>query len=68
MQKPSSHREMSVEQLQYELSSVRSALLDRSLRGGGSSGDSGPAAGELRRSVARILTVIREKEIHLVEA
>jgi ribosomal protein L29 len=54
-------RDMNIEQLQYELTGFRSELLDKSLRRVGESSDGGPSKGELRRNVARVLTLIREK-------
>lgn len=56
-------REMNLEQLTHELASVRNGLLDKALRRVGESSDGGPSRREIRKDVARVLTMMREKSV-----
>lgn len=56
-------REMTTEQLNHELIEARKELLDRSVRASAAQDETGPSRGQLRRDIARILTVLREREI-----
>jgi ribosomal protein L29 len=62
MNKASELRGMTADQLRHELTETRSELLDRSVRNSAAQDEGGPGKGDLRRKVARILTVLREKE------
>lgn len=62
MNKASELREMTAEQLQHELTETRKELLDRAVRNSAAQDDTGPSKAILRRRVARILTVLQEKE------
>jgi len=62
MNKARELRGMTVEQLRHELTETRSELLDQSVRNSAAQAESGPGKGELRRNVARILTILREQE------
>ncbi|NQV25019.1 MAG: 50S ribosomal protein L29 [Rhodopirellula sp.] len=56
-------REMTTEQLQHELIEARKSFLDRSVRASAAQDETGPGRVQLRRGVARILTILREREI-----
>ena len=56
-------REMTSEQLQHELTEARKEFLDRSVRASASQDETGPSRMKLRRSIAKILTILREREI-----
>ncbi len=55
-------REMTSEQLGHELIETRKELLDRAVRASASQDDTGPSKSYLRRRVARIKTLLRERE------
>lgn len=61
MNKAKELREMTAEQLQHELKETRKDLLDQATRASAASEDSGPSKSQLRRRVARILTILQEK-------
>ena len=54
---------MTSEQLQHELTEARKEFLDRSVRASASQDETGPSRMKLRRSIAKILTILREREI-----
>jgi ribosomal protein L29 len=56
-------REMTTEQLQHELTEARKNFLDRSVRTSASQDETGPSRIQLRRSIAKIRTILREREI-----
>ena len=53
---------MTAEQLQYELSQARKDLLDHAVRSSASADETGPSKVFLRRRIARLLTVLCEKQ------
>jgi ribosomal protein L29 len=55
-------RDMTSEQLTHELSEARRDLLDRTVRASASQEDTGLSKVFLRRQVARILTLLHERE------
>ena len=55
-------REMTVDQLQHELGQARKDLLDQAVRSSASADETGPSKASLRRHIARLLTVIGEKQ------
>jgi large subunit ribosomal protein L29 len=56
-------REMTSEQLEHELIETRKELLDQAVRASASQDDTGPSKSFLRRRIARIKTVLREREL-----
>jgi large subunit ribosomal protein L29 len=56
-------REKTTDQLVHELVEVRKELLDRTVRASASQDETGPRRSLLRRDIARILTIVREREI-----
>ena len=62
MNKANKLREMTAEQLRHELTETQKELLDRTVRSSASQDEGGPSKSALRRRVARILTILREKE------
>jgi len=62
MNKAKELREMTSEQRGHELIETRKELLDRDVRASASQDDTGPSKSMLRRRVARILTLLRERE------
>ena len=56
-------REMTTEQLQHELIEARKEFLDTSVRSSAAQDETGPSRMQLRRGVAKILTILREREI-----
>jgi|AP95_1055475.scaffolds.fasta_scaffold370773_2 large subunit ribosomal protein L29 len=61
-------REMTSEQLSHELIETRKELLDRAVRASASQDDTGPSKSFLRRRVARIKTLLRERELKTSQA
>lgn len=61
-------REMTSEQLGHELIETRKELLDRAVRASASQDDTGPSKSYLRRRVARIKTLLRERESETSQA
>jgi len=61
-------REMTSEQLSHELIETRKELLDRAVRASASQDDTGPSKSFLRRRVARIKTLLRERELETSQA
>lgn len=68
MNKAKELREMTAEQLRHELIETRKELLDRSVRNSAAQDEGGPSKSILRRRVARIMTILREKEAVAAEA
>ena len=62
MNKAKQLREMTAEQLQHELSQARKDLLDLAVRSSASADETGPSKVYLRRRIARLLTVLGEKQ------
>ncbi len=62
MNRASELREMTAEQLRHELTETRKELLDRAVRQSAAQDEAGPSKSLLRRRVARIMTILREKE------
>jgi ribosomal protein L29 len=62
MNKAKQLREMTSDQLTHELSEARKELLDQTVRASASQEDTGPGKVVLRRQVARILTILHERE------
>jgi ribosomal protein L29 len=62
MNKANQLREMTAEQLQHELSQARKDLLERAVRTSASADEGGPSKALLRRRIARLLTVLGEKQ------
>lgn len=62
MNKARELREMTAEQLRHELTETQKELLDQSVRHSASQDEGGPSKSMLRRRVARIMTVLREKQ------
>jgi large subunit ribosomal protein L29 len=56
-------REMTSEQLEHELIETRKELLDQAVRASASQDDTGPSKSFLRRRIARIKTLLREREL-----
>jgi ribosomal protein L29 len=56
-------RGMTTDQLQHELTEARKNFLDRSVRTSASQDETGPSRIQLRRSIAKIRTILREREI-----
>jgi len=56
-------REMTSEQLQHELTEARKEFLDKSVRASAAQDETGPSRIQLRRGIAKILTILREREI-----
>lgn len=63
MSKASAIREMSDEQLQHELRGAQQTLFKLRLQAATERNDVPSNAGKLRRSIARILTIQREREL-----
>lgn len=63
MNKANELREMTSEQLGHELIETRKELLDSAVRASASQDDTGPSKSVLRRRIARILTLLREREV-----
>ena len=68
MNKARELREMTAEQLRHELTETRKELLDLSVRHSASQDEGGPSKPTLRRRVARIMTILREKDAKAAEA
>lgn len=68
MNKANELREMTTDQLSHELVETRKDLLDRAVRSSASQDDTGPSKTFLRRRVARIMTLLRERESTTIEA
>ena len=62
MNKAKALREMTSDQLTHELSEARNDLLDQTVRASASQEDTGPARVFSRRRIARILTILHERE------
>lgn len=62
MNKAKELREMTAEQLRHELTETRKELLDQCVRHSASQDEGGPSKSMLRRRVARIMTILHEKE------
>ncbi|MBI1312603.1 50S ribosomal protein L29 [bacterium] len=62
MNKARQLREMTVEQLQHEMSQARKDLLEQSVRSSAASDETGSSRVFLRRHIARLLTIIGEKQ------
>lgn len=62
MNKANQLREMTAEQLQHELSQARKDLLGQAVRSSASADETGPSKVHLRRQIARLLTVLGEKQ------
>lgn len=58
-------REMTSEQLQHELTEARQQFLDKSVRASAAQDETGPSRMQLRRNIAKILTILREREIEV---
>jgi large subunit ribosomal protein L29 len=63
MAKAKQLREMTSEQLQHELIEARKEFLDRSVRASAAQDETGPSRMQLRRDIAKILTILRERDI-----
>ena len=62
MNKAKQLREMTAEQLQHELSQARKDLLEQAVRTSAAADEGGASKADLRRRIARLLTVLGEKE------
>ncbi|MDA1163989.1 MAG: 50S ribosomal protein L29 [Planctomycetota bacterium] len=58
-------REKTTDQLVHELVEIRKELLDRSVRASAAQDETGPSRSQLRGDIARILTIVREREIEV---
>jgi ribosomal protein L29 len=63
MNKANALREMTSDQLTHELSEARKELLDQTVRASASQEDTGPSRVFSRRRIARILTILHEREL-----
>ena len=68
MNKARERLEMTAEQLRKELTETRKELLDLSVRHSASQDEGGPSKSTLRRRVARIMTILREKDAAAADA
>lgn len=56
-------REMTSDQLKHELIEARKNLLDNAVRASAAQDETGPSRKQIRRDIAKMLTILREREI-----